>query len=143
MHHGCSRSIIHCDVKSSNILLDANFNATIADFGLAKMLVKHGESDTMSACGSVSTDTFAGGSYVPVLYLQRDLQCGGIASPTRCGPRQINARSRAPPRFEIKARSQLVFEVLVAVLIFSWDKTGGVRLSSINSKARSTTGCKS
>ncbi|KAF9614100.1 hypothetical protein IFM89_015362 [Coptis chinensis] len=48
MHHGCSQSIIHCDVKSSNILLDANFNATIADFGLAKMLVKHGESDTMS-----------------------------------------------------------------------------------------------
>ncbi|KAF9614103.1 hypothetical protein IFM89_015365 [Coptis chinensis] len=48
MHHGCSHPSFIVDVKSSNILLDANFNATIADFGLAKMLVKHGESDTMS-----------------------------------------------------------------------------------------------
>ncbi|KAF5458956.1 hypothetical protein F2P56_022948 [Juglans regia] len=49
MHHDCSLPIVHRDVKSSNILLDLNFNAQIADFGLAKMLVKEGEPATMSA----------------------------------------------------------------------------------------------
>ncbi|KAA8521860.1 hypothetical protein F0562_012518 [Nyssa sinensis] len=49
MHHDCSPAIIHRDVKSSNILLDSEFKATIADFGLAKILVKHGEPNTMSA----------------------------------------------------------------------------------------------
>ncbi|KAH6831145.1 kinase family with leucine-rich repeat domain-containing protein [Perilla frutescens var. hirtella] len=49
MHHDCTPPIIHRDVKSSNILLDSNFNAKIADFGLAKILNKKGEPNTMSA----------------------------------------------------------------------------------------------
>ncbi|KAK9947848.1 hypothetical protein M0R45_003448 [Rubus argutus] len=49
MHHDCVPPVIHRDMKSSNILLDADFNAKIADFGLAKMLVKQGELCTMSA----------------------------------------------------------------------------------------------
>ncbi|KAM5565591.1 receptor-like protein kinase 5 [Rosa sericea] len=43
MHHECSPPVIHRDVKSSNILLDSEFKARIADFGLAKILAKHGE----------------------------------------------------------------------------------------------------
>jgi serine/threonine protein kinase len=49
MHHDCSPPIVHRDLKSSNILLDSEFNAKIADFGLAKMMIKQGESATMSA----------------------------------------------------------------------------------------------
>ncbi|CAL5360486.1 unnamed protein product [Camellia sinensis] len=48
MHHDCKPSVIHRDVKSSNILLDSQFNAKVADFGLAKILANHGGPNTMS-----------------------------------------------------------------------------------------------
>ncbi|KAK6117753.1 hypothetical protein DH2020_048500 [Rehmannia glutinosa] len=40
LHHYCDPPIIHGDIKPGNILLDAEFNAKISDFGLARFKVE-------------------------------------------------------------------------------------------------------
>lgn len=40
LHSSCDPPIVHGDIKPSNILLDSNFEAKIADFGLAQVLSK-------------------------------------------------------------------------------------------------------
>ncbi|KAI3456223.1 hypothetical protein Pfo_012886 [Paulownia fortunei] len=38
LHHDCAPPIVHRDVKSNNILLDADYGARVADFGVAKVV---------------------------------------------------------------------------------------------------------
>lgn len=49
LHHDCHPPVIHRDVKSSNILLDSDFEARIADFGLARMMLHKNETVSMVA----------------------------------------------------------------------------------------------
>ncbi|KAB1220311.1 putative receptor protein kinase ZmPK1 [Morella rubra] len=38
LHEECLEWILHCDIKSQNILLDANYRPKVADLGLSKIL---------------------------------------------------------------------------------------------------------
>uniref|UniRef100_A0A8I6XW40 non-specific serine/threonine protein kinase n=1 Tax=Hordeum vulgare subsp. vulgare TaxID=112509 RepID=A0A8I6XW40_HORVV len=38
LHEGCRQRIAHLDIKPQNILLDDNFNAKVADFGLSRLI---------------------------------------------------------------------------------------------------------
>ncbi|XP_042485838.1 L-type lectin-domain containing receptor kinase IX.1-like [Macadamia integrifolia] len=53
LHEEWKQCIIHRDVKSSNVILDSNFNAKLGDFGLAR-LVEHGKgSETTVLAGTL------------------------------------------------------------------------------------------
>ncbi|KAL0402230.1 UNVERIFIED_CONTAM: MDIS1-interacting receptor like kinase [Sesamum latifolium] len=49
LHHDFHPPVIHQDVKSNNILLDSNFEARIADFGLARTMPHKNEIVSMVA----------------------------------------------------------------------------------------------
>ncbi|KAL6983072.1 Receptor protein-tyrosine kinase cepr1 [Sarracenia purpurea var. burkii] len=55
LHHDLKPSIIHRDIKSTNILLDINYQPKVADFGIAKVLQARGGKD--------STTTAVAGTY--------------------------------------------------------------------------------
>ncbi|XP_073027308.1 L-type lectin-domain containing receptor kinase IX.1-like [Primulina eburnea] len=52
LHEECKQCVVHRDIKSSNIMLDSNFDAKLGDFGLARLVDHEKGSQTTMVMGT-------------------------------------------------------------------------------------------
>ncbi|XP_075666279.1 uncharacterized protein LOC142636085 [Castanea sativa] len=53
LHNGQLESVVHCDLKPSNILLDEDMVAHVGDFGIAKILVENKDATQTKTIGTI------------------------------------------------------------------------------------------
>ncbi|XVF56002.1 hypothetical protein PTKIN_Ptkin06aG0081300 [Pterospermum kingtungense] len=63
LHNGCEKRVLHRDIKSSNIMLDSEFNSRLGDFGLARTIQEkekthHSTIEIAGTPGYMAPETF-------------------------------------------------------------------------------------
>ncbi len=102
VHHAHQNGVVHCDLKPSNILLDADDRPLVSDFGLAQ------EPDRTAERG-------AGGLVL-------------VGSPAYMAPEQIGAQPGAyAPPLDVWALGVLLYELLAGERPFVSDNLAGLR----------------
>ncbi|XP_050143820.1 probable LRR receptor-like serine/threonine-protein kinase At3g47570 isoform X2 [Malus sylvestris] len=66
IHHHCETSIVHCDMKPNNVLLDEDMVAHVGDFGLARFLLE--ASNDLAQSQTISTGLKGSIGYIPPEY---------------------------------------------------------------------------
>ncbi|KAJ7566184.1 hypothetical protein O6H91_02G091700 [Diphasiastrum complanatum] len=78
LHHDYNPTVLHCDVKSNNILLDLDYEARVADFGLARILQTCGKEVSFSSvpgtCGYIAPEY----AYTPKVNEKSDIYSFGV-----------------------------------------------------------------
>ncbi|XP_074292893.1 putative L-type lectin-domain containing receptor kinase S.7 [Silene latifolia] len=101
LHQECEQVVIHRDIKSSNVMLDANYNPKLGDFGLAR-LMEHDKSP-------VSTLTAGTMGYLAPEYLQYGkatektdvFSYGVVVLEVACGRRPIERETEEEKRVNL------------------------------------------
>ncbi|CAH1444287.1 unnamed protein product [Lactuca virosa] len=134
LHQECDKLVIHRDIKSSNVMLDANFNARLGDFGLAR-LIEHDKSP-------ISTLTAGTVGYLAPEYLhygkatdKTDVYSYGVVVlEVCCGRRPIEKESDGDDMvnlvdwvWEMYTKNQIL-EAIDKRLIGQFDEEEGKRL---------------
>ncbi|XP_028945709.2 probable LRR receptor-like serine/threonine-protein kinase At3g47570 [Malus domestica] len=66
LHNHCETSIVHCDLKPSNVLLDEDMVARVGDFGLARFLMEASNDPSLNQ--TMSSQLKGSVGYIPLEY---------------------------------------------------------------------------
>ncbi|ONI27182.1 LOW QUALITY PROTEIN: hypothetical protein PRUPE_1G072900 [Prunus persica] len=114
LHNHCETSIVHCDLKPSNVLLDEDIVAHVGDFGLARFLLE--ASNTQSQSQTMSARLRGSIGYIPPVALSLLVEkVNANAADDRCGD-NIRARPSTSYQDGYPVQARRLEECLVSVM---------------------------